>query len=48
MLTLFTTPVIYLAFDRIGRRVRGIPLDTPLHPLQPSAPPTGESESARP
>ncbi len=48
MLTLFTTPVIYLAFDRIGRRIRGIPLDTPLHPLQPSGPPPGERESPRP
>jgi multidrug efflux pump len=33
MLTLFTTPVIYLAFDRIARRVRGVPLDTPAFPL---------------
>jgi multidrug efflux pump len=33
LLTLFTTPVIYLAFDRIGRRLRGPPLDTPLHPV---------------
>ncbi|MBI3196464.1 MAG: efflux RND transporter permease subunit, partial [Rhodospirillales bacterium] len=33
MLTLFTTPVIYLAFDRLGRRLRGQPLDTPRHPL---------------
>ncbi len=33
MLTLFTTPVIYLAFDRIGRRLRGMPLDTPAFPL---------------
>ena len=33
MLTLFTTPVIYLAFDRLGRRLRGVPLDTPLHPV---------------
>jgi multidrug efflux pump len=47
MLTLFTTPVIYLAFDRIGRRIRGIPLDTPLHPLQSAGPP-GERESPRP
>ena len=23
LLTLFTTPVIYLAFDRLGRRLRG-------------------------
>jgi len=39
MLTLFTTPVIYLAFDRLGRRVRGVPLDTPAHPLpDPDAP----------
>ena len=35
MLTLFTTPVIYLAFDRIGRRLRGVPLDTPAYPLAP-------------
>jgi multidrug efflux pump len=34
VLTLFTTPVIYLAFDRIGRRLRGLPLDTPLHPAR--------------
>ena len=33
-----------LAFDRIGRRIRGIPLDTPLHPL----PPAGERESPQP
>jgi len=33
VLTLFTTPVIYLAFDRIGRRQRGMPLDTPAYPL---------------
>ena len=32
VLTLFTTPVIYLAFDRIGRRIRGVPLDTPAYP----------------
>jgi multidrug efflux pump len=24
VLTLFTTPVIYLAFDRLGRRLRGL------------------------
>jgi multidrug efflux pump len=34
VLTLFTTPVIYLAFDRLGRRLRGLPPDTPLHPLR--------------
>ena len=33
MLTLFTTPVIYLAFDRLARRLRGVPLDTPAYPL---------------
>ncbi len=33
VLTLFTTPVIYLAFDRLGRRLRGAPLDTPANPL---------------
>src|SRR5471032_492869 len=47
MLTLFTTPVIYLAFDRLGRRVRGVPRDTPAYPLpeagapQPSELPEG-------
>ena len=44
LLTIFTTPVIYLAFDRIGRRIRGVPLDTPLHPLPPAA----ERESPQP
>jgi multidrug efflux pump len=45
MLTLFTTPVIYLAFDRLGRRLRGAPLDTPAYPLaatQDDAPSPGE------
>jgi multidrug efflux pump len=45
MLTLFTTPVIYLAFDRVGRRLRGVPLDTPAYPLpaaQSDAPSPGE------
>ena len=45
MLTLFTTPVIYLAFDRVGRRLRGVPLDTPAYPLpaaQGDAPSAGE------
>jgi multidrug efflux pump len=37
LLTLFTTPVIYLAFDRLGRRIRGVPLDTPLHPVRSGA-----------
>ncbi|MBX9947500.1 MAG: efflux RND transporter permease subunit, partial [Reyranella sp.] len=37
LLTLFTTPVIYLAFDRLGRRLRGLPLDTPRHPLADAA-----------
>jgi multidrug efflux pump len=27
VLTLFTTPVIYLAFDRLSRRVRGVPAE---------------------
>jgi multidrug efflux pump len=26
--------VIYLAFDRLGRRLRGVPLDTPLYPVR--------------
>jgi hypothetical protein len=25
--------VIYLAFDRLGRRLRGAPLDTPANPV---------------
>ncbi|HEY6716959.1 MAG TPA: efflux RND transporter permease subunit, partial [Reyranella sp.] len=37
VLTLFTTPVIYLAFDRLGRRLRGVPLDTPLYPVRTEA-----------
>jgi multidrug efflux pump len=37
VLTLFTTPVIYLAFDRLGRRLRGLPLDTPRNPLPANA-----------
>ncbi len=37
MLTLFTTPVIYLAFDRLGRRLRGLPRDTPLYPIRAEA-----------
>jgi multidrug efflux pump len=37
VLTLFTTPVIYLAFDRLGRRLRGVPLDTPLYPVRSDA-----------
>jgi len=51
MLTLFTTPVIYLAFDRIGRRIRGVPLDTPAYPLNqnPDAPqPTELPEGFQP
>ncbi|WIM10903.1 multidrug efflux RND transporter permease subunit [Enhydrobacter sp.] len=40
LLTLFTTPVIYLAFDRIARRLRGLPLDTPAHPLADGQGPT--------
>ena len=43
VLTLFTTPVIYLAFDRMGRRLRGLPLDTPLYPARSGG---GESPQA--
>jgi multidrug efflux pump len=43
VLTLFTTPVIYLAFDRMGRRLRGLPLDGPL-----PQPPSGGAESPAP
>ncbi len=41
MLTLFTTPVIYLAFDRLGRRIRGVPRDTPAYPRQQGPVETG-------
>jgi multidrug efflux pump len=40
--------VIYLAFDRIGRRLRGVPLDTPLYPLPVPGPLPGEPESPQP
>ena len=40
MLTLFTTPVIYLFFDRLGRRIRGVPSDpTPEETRALPAPP---------
>ena len=38
-LTLYTTPVIYLAFDRLARGVRGAAAQPPLEP-QPSATPS--------
>ena len=38
ILTLYTTPVIYLAFDRLARRVRGQPLDAPADPRPTSNP----------
>jgi multidrug efflux pump len=34
LLTLYTTPVIYLAFDRLARRVRGASLAMPMPPLR--------------
>ncbi|MPZ30137.1 MAG: MdtB/MuxB family multidrug efflux RND transporter permease subunit [Rhodospirillales bacterium] len=42
VLTLFTTPVIYLYFDRLGRRLRGLPTDAPLHPAPPTVGGAGE------
>ena len=33
-LTLYTTPVIYLAFDRLARRVRGVAEKPPLEPAE--------------
>jgi multidrug efflux pump len=36
-LTLYTTPVIYLAFDRLAKRVRGV-VEKP--PLEPQASPS--------
>jgi hypothetical protein len=35
--------VIYLFFDRLGRRLRGVPLDTPLMPQPPIDGPTAGS-----
>ena len=44
MLTLFTTPVIYLFFDRLARRIRGIPPDAPrVMPALPAPPTLHES-----
>jgi multidrug efflux pump len=42
ILTLFTTPVIYLAFDRVGRRIRGVPVDTPAFPRTAAEPGAAE------
>jgi multidrug efflux pump len=36
VLTLFTTPVIYLAFDRLAQRLRGKPASDP-HAVPPGA-----------
>ena len=48
VLTLFTTPVIYLAFDRLGRRLRGLPIDVPLHPAVRPVNGTGATADERP
>jgi len=42
VLTLYTTPVIYLAFDRLARRMRGVPADAAL------AAPDGPLADSRP
>ena len=36
ILTLYTTPVIYLAFDRLGRRFRGAPAPAAASPAEPA------------
>jgi multidrug efflux pump len=36
LLTLFTTPVIYLYFDRLAQRLRGLRSATPLVPREPA------------
>jgi multidrug efflux pump len=38
LLTLFTTPVIYLYFDRLAVRLTGRPPANPLGPRSPDAP----------
>ncbi|MCX7366487.1 MAG: efflux RND transporter permease subunit, partial [Alphaproteobacteria bacterium] len=49
VLTLFTTPVIYLFFDRLGRRIRGIPPEAPpVTPALPAPPTLGELPPPRP
>ena len=49
VLTLFTTPVIYLFFDRLGRRIRGIPPEAPREtPALPAPPTLGELPPPRP
>ena len=44
VLTLFTTPVIYLFFDRLARRIRGIPPDAPRYAVPPAAAPERPAE----
>ena len=33
VVALVMSTLIYLAFDRLGRRLRGAPIDTPANPL---------------
>ena len=44
MLTLFTTPVIYLYFDRLAVRLTGSRPPNPLGPRAPETPPTAPAE----
>ncbi|MGA9894623.1 MAG: multidrug efflux RND transporter permease subunit [Xanthobacteraceae bacterium] len=44
MLTLFTTPVIYLYFDRLAVRLTGSRPSNPLAPRAPETPPTAPAE----
>jgi multidrug efflux pump len=44
MLTLFTTPVIYLYFDRLAVRLTGSRPANPLAPRAPETPPTAPAE----
>jgi multidrug efflux pump len=44
MLTLFTTPVIYLYFDRLAVRLAGSRPSNPLAPRAPETPPTAPAE----
>ncbi|MGA7431655.1 MAG: efflux RND transporter permease subunit, partial [Xanthobacteraceae bacterium] len=44
VLTLFTTPVIYLYFDRLAVRLTGSRPSNPLAPRAPETPPTAPAE----
>jgi multidrug efflux pump len=46
LLTLYTTPVVYLAFDRLRLRMQGKQHDIPGHGAGPAPNDAGQSESS--